>query len=93
MELEPGLPSVLCDLTMVEQVLLNLARNGMQAMDLPELKERVLTLRVRQVPQEQQEPRWVEFSVMDCGVGIPKEVAEQLFTPFSPRAPRAWAWV
>ena len=81
-ELEPGLPSVLCDLTMVEQVLLNLARNGMQAMDLPELRERVLTLRVRQAPQEQQEPRWVEFSVMDCGVGIPKEVAEQLFTPF-----------
>jgi two-component system sensor histidine kinase DctS len=31
---------VLCDVTMVEQVLLNLARNGMQAMDLPELKER-----------------------------------------------------
>jgi two-component system sensor histidine kinase DctS len=31
----PDLPPVLCDVTMVEQVLLNLARNGMQAMDLP----------------------------------------------------------
>ncbi len=28
----PGLPDVLCDRTMVEQVLLNLVRNGMQAM-------------------------------------------------------------
>ena len=81
-ELQPDLPCVLCDLTMVEQVLLNLARNGMQAMDLPEIRERVLTLRVQQAPAELQEQRWVEFSVMDCGVGIPREVAEQLFTPF-----------
>jgi two-component system, LuxR family, sensor histidine kinase DctS len=38
-----------CDRTMVEQVLLNLTRNGIQAMeaDTP-LAERVLTLRVRQ---------------------------------------------
>uniref|UniRef100_UPI00321BAF4E two-component system sensor histidine kinase NtrB n=1 Tax=Chryseobacterium sp. TaxID=1871047 RepID=UPI00321BAF4E len=81
-DLQPGLPSVLCDLTMVEQVLLNLARNGMQAMDLPELKDRVLTLRVQQGPQQPGEQPWVEFSVMDCGSSIPREVAEQLFTPF-----------
>ena len=30
----PDLPEVLCDRTMVEQVLLNLVRNGMQAMDI-----------------------------------------------------------
>ncbi|RYY81160.1 MAG: PAS domain S-box protein, partial [Comamonadaceae bacterium] len=33
--LEPPLPSVMCDRTLVEQVLLNLARNAMQAMDWP----------------------------------------------------------
>ncbi|PIF98385.1 nitrogen regulation protein NR(II) [Comamonas sp. 26] len=81
LELEPELPGVLCDATMVEQVLLNLARNGMQAMDVPCLKDRVLTLRVRR-SSEGDNGRWVEFSVMDCGSGISEEVAELLFTPF-----------
>ena len=81
LELEPELPGVLCDATMVEQVLLNLARNGMQAMDIPGLKDRVLTLRVRR-SSEGDNGRWVEFSVMDRGSGISEEVAELLFTPF-----------
>ena len=81
LELEPELPGVLCDATMVEQVLLNLARNGMQAMDVPGLKDRVLTLRVRR-SSEGDNGRWVEFSVMDRGSGISEEVAELLFTPF-----------
>ena len=81
LELEPELPGVLCDATMVEQVLLNLARNGMQAMDIPGLKNRVLTLRVRR-SSEGDNGRWVEFSVMDRGSGISQEVAELLFTPF-----------
>jgi two-component system sensor histidine kinase DctS len=69
---------VRCDRTMVEQVLLNLARNGIQAMEAgtPEA-ERVLTLRVRQ-----NHPRWVTLSVIDTGAGIPAEVAAKLFTPF-----------
>mgnify|MGYP001546443673 CR=1 FL=1 len=81
LQLEPNLPSVLCDPTMVEQVLLNLARNGMQAMDQPDIKERVLTLDVRR-SSEADGARWVEFSVMDRGAGISEEVAVQLFTPF-----------
>jgi two-component system sensor histidine kinase DctS len=77
--LAPDLPTVLCDRTMVEQVLLNLARNGMQAMDQPEIRRRVLTLEVRRSPAD---ARWIEFSVADIGPGIAPEVAEQLFTPF-----------
>ena len=38
------LPAVQCDHTMVEQVLLNLARNGMQAMESAPLQERLLVL-------------------------------------------------
>jgi two-component system sensor histidine kinase DctS len=77
--LEPDLPTVLCDRTMVEQVLLNLARNGMQAMDRPEIRRRLLQLSVRCAPHD---ARWVEFSVADVGPGIAPEVAQQLFTPF-----------
>ena len=71
-------PRVLADRTMVEQVLLNLTRNGIQAMESSTpLAERVLTLRVRQA-----EGRWVSFSVIDAGPGIAPEVAARLFTPF-----------
>jgi two-component system sensor histidine kinase DctS len=71
-------PRVVCDRTMLEQVLLNLARNGIQAMDpATPLAERVLTLRVRQT-----HPRWVTFSVGDRGAGISPEVAQQIFKPF-----------
>jgi len=80
-ELEAGLPAVVCDRTMVEQVLLNLARNGMQAMDRPECRQRVLVLQVRRAASNAQQG-WLEFSVADCGSGIDPAVAEQLFTPF-----------
>jgi two-component system, LuxR family, sensor histidine kinase DctS len=78
LDLPPRAPRVVCDRTMLEQVLINLTRNGIQAMetDTP-LDERVLTLRVRQ-PHAQ----WVALSVIDRGHGIPSEVAAQLFTPF-----------
>ncbi len=81
---EPGCPDVLCDRTMVEQVLLNLARNGMQAMQAPQeaAADRVLLLRVRPARPTQGAPGWVEFSVADVGQGIAPDVAERLFTPF-----------
>ena len=80
----PDCPAVLCDRTMVEQVLLNLARNGMQAMQhTPTLADqRVLALEVRPLRSERESGRWVEFSVSDVGQGIEPAVAQQLFTPF-----------
>ena len=79
--LEAGLPPVVCDRTMVEQVLLNLARNGMQAMDRPDCRQRLLVLRVRRAASNARQT-WLEFSVADQGSGIDAAVAEQLFTPF-----------
>jgi two-component system sensor histidine kinase DctS len=80
-EVAPDLPDVLCDRTMVEQVLLNLARNAMQAMDQPHLHERVLHIAVRR-GQEGERNKWLEFSVADVGEGITTEVQQQLFNPF-----------
>ncbi len=79
--IEPKLPQVMCDRTMVEQVLLNLARNGMQAMDLPECRDRVLVLQARRAASNADQG-WVEFSVTDVGAGIADDVATQLFNPF-----------
>ena len=74
-------PRVKVDRTMVEQVLLNLARNAIQAMDgATPLADRVLTLRVQRMHEAQ--GRWAVFSVIDAGPGIPAEVAQRLFTPF-----------
>jgi two-component system, LuxR family, sensor histidine kinase DctS len=88
-EVDAACPPVMCDRTMVEQVLLNLSRNGMQAMQsLPEgsaspagAPEKVLVLRV-QPGASNATSRWVEFSVTDFGEGITEAVASQLFTPF-----------
>lgn len=90
-EVDARCPPVRCDRTMVEQVLLNLSRNGMQAMQGPEQAVaagpatgepgRVLTLRIRPVASGGP-ARWVEFAVIDCGEGISPETAKQLFTPF-----------
>ncbi|MDR2332956.1 MAG: PAS domain S-box protein [Burkholderiaceae bacterium] len=79
--IENGMPDVLCDRTMVEQVLLNLARNGMQSMDDPAITQRVLEIRVRPAASNAQS-KWIEFSVSDMGSGISDDVAGRLFTPF-----------
>jgi two-component system, LuxR family, sensor histidine kinase DctS len=88
-QLQAPLPPVLCDRTMVEQVLLNLARNAMQAMDEAHVPEPSLQIAVRAIRRSddrgdggEQRKQWLEFSVTDCGPGIPQDVQEQLFTPF-----------
>ncbi len=78
LDLPTPMARVFCDRAMVEQVLLNLTRNGIQAMQgAPRDGEPVLTLRVRQT-----HPQWVRISISDRGPGIADEVARQLFTPF-----------
>lgn len=92
-EIASDCPPVSCDRTMVEQVLLNLARNGMQAMpdgDPPiRSGQRVLTLSAQPLQASAGSPpapastrTWVAFAVTDHGVGMAPEVAEKLFTPF-----------
>jgi two-component system sensor histidine kinase DctS len=77
-ELGQPVPRVVCDRTMVEQVLLNLARNAIQAMEQgSDPASRVLRIRVRQTHE-----RWVTFYVADAGPGIDRELASRLFTPF-----------
>ena len=67
---------VVCDRTMVEQVLLNLTRNAIQAMEALPAAQRVLQVGARA------EGAWVRLSVTDRGPGIAPEVAQRLFTPF-----------
>jgi two-component system sensor histidine kinase DctS len=78
LDLPRPIPRVVCDRTMLEQVLLNLTRNGLQAMEAQTpLNQRELLIRVRQLS-----PQRVTFSVIDRGTGIAPDVAERLFSPF-----------
>jgi two-component system sensor histidine kinase DctS len=77
-EMPSPAPRVVCDRTMVEQVLLNLTRNGIQAMEHgTDAAQRDLTIRVRQ-----NQAQWVTWAVVDRGPGIAADVAQRLFTPF-----------
>jgi C4-dicarboxylate-specific signal transduction histidine kinase len=76
-EVAPDLPDVYADQIMIEQVLLNLARNGFDAMKNAPEAERVLT--VRAYPGAD---HFVEIAVIDRGHGIAKGGLEQLLQPF-----------
>jgi two-component system sensor kinase FixL len=75
-QLDPGAKLVLVDKVQVQQVLLNLVRNAIEAMqDCP---RRNLIVATRAEPHGDT----VEVSVADTGTGIAPGVAEQLFQPF-----------
>ena len=70
------LPPVLADRVMLEQVLLNLTRNGIEAMaDVPP-ERRILHITAAADAAQ------VAVSVVDNGHGIPPDVAARLFSPF-----------
>ena len=72
-------PRVLADRTMVEQVLLNLSRNGIQAM---EQHTPLAARQLRIAARPEAGGRRVCFEVTDAGAGIAPDVASRLFTPF-----------
>lgn len=76
MHIPSDLPPVLADRVMLEQVLLNLARNGIESMHAVVPERRVL--RIEAAARDGQ----VSVSVIDSGHGIAPEVAERLFSPF-----------
>jgi signal transduction histidine kinase len=76
-ELAPGLPPVQADRIQIEQVLLNLARNGIEAMQqLPDGAERQLAVSGRLEGQE------VLLSVRDTGPGVAADAVPTLFDAF-----------
>jgi len=77
LELEPGLPPVRGDRTQLEQVIINLAINGMQAMATVPDGARVLIMRTQRYQFDR-----VLVAVEDVGVGIRPEDADSLFNAF-----------
>jgi PAS domain S-box-containing protein len=76
-ELAPALPAILGDRVQLQQVIINLVMNGIEAMQSATDRPRELVIRSRQDEKQQ-----VLASVTDCGVGISAENADRLFNPF-----------
>ncbi len=74
-QFNPETDLVLADRVQVQQVLLNLIRNAMDAMESSQTRDLVITI----APMDRSQ---VRISVADSGSGIAPEIAEQLFQPF-----------
>jgi len=77
LELTPGLPLVLADRIQLQQVILNLVINGIEAMQSVTNRPRELVIRTHQ-----DEARHILVTVRDCGVGVAAENADRLFDAF-----------
>jgi PAS domain S-box-containing protein len=76
-ELAPALPTILGDRVQLQQVIINLVMNGIEAMQSVTDRRRELVIRSRQHETQQ-----VLVSVTDCGIGIAAENADRLFNAF-----------
>jgi two-component system sensor kinase FixL len=72
---DPQARFVLADKVQIQQVLLNLIRNAVEAMQDVERRELTLSTRLA-------EPGMIEVMVADTGPGLAPEVAAKLFQPF-----------
>jgi PAS domain S-box-containing protein len=77
MELAPALPMILGDRVQLQQVIINLVMNGIEAMETVTDLPRELVIR-----SGRDEPHRVLASVTDCGVGISAANADRLFNAF-----------
>jgi PAS domain S-box-containing protein len=76
-ELADDLPSVTADRVQLQQVVLNLLRNALDAMSTVNDRPRELLIRT-----ERQEDDHVRLSVKDAGVGFDPQTVDKLFEPF-----------
>jgi two-component system sensor histidine kinase TtrS len=77
LELPESLPLVRGDMIQIEQVILNLARNSLDAMGGDQTGERRLTFRA-----SVREEKIVEVAVEDTGPGLTPDAAQRAFEPF-----------
>ncbi|WP_295007879.1 PAS domain S-box protein [uncultured Dechloromonas sp.] len=76
-DIPEDLPRIVVDRIMIEQVLLNLVKNGIEAMSDVPVERRQLRLLARLVDE-----RMMEVTVSDHGHGLAAEDVEKIFAPF-----------
>ncbi|WP_333572664.1 PAS domain S-box protein [Sphingomonas sp.] len=76
--LDPAARFILADRIQVQQVLVNLLRNAVQALKLVEPDDRQITITSEKLPEQM-----IAITVTDSGPGLPEHVLETLFSRFS----------
>jgi two-component system, LuxR family, sensor kinase FixL len=76
LDLAPGLPIIIADSVQLQQVMLNLIRNAIDAINEKADAPRKVTIRTYHIEDG------IEVEVIDRAHGIPDHVAENLFNPF-----------
>jgi two-component system sensor kinase FixL len=74
LELDRALPPVFVNSVQIQQIILNLARNAIEAMEAVETRDLRIGTRLA--------GDTIEISVADSGPGLAPEIAERLFEPF-----------
>jgi two-component system sensor histidine kinase TtrS len=77
LDMSVGLPPVHVDRVQIEQVILNLVRNGLEAMEGGDAEHRELLVRTSMAGDEA-----LEVAVCDSGVGLSADLVESVFNPF-----------
>jgi signal transduction histidine kinase len=75
--ISPNLPPVLVDEIQIQQVVLNLTRNAIEAIEEAGIASSVVKVRVAGTAEDE-----IAVSVADCGPGIAPDDAEHIFDPF-----------
>ena len=76
------LPPVMADTILIEQVLVNLMKNGAESIAHAERPPAGRSVELRVVPRQVEGMQVVEFVVQDTGKGLATEVLERLFEAF-----------
>ncbi len=76
------LPDVLADRIQIQQVLLNLVHNSIEAIAAADCPVREVVVRVRATPSD-----GVTFVIEDSGPGVPADMIDRLYSPFATTKP------
>ncbi|RYF01129.1 MAG: PAS domain S-box protein [Comamonadaceae bacterium] len=76
------LPQVMADTILIEQVLVNLMKNGAESIEQAQRPPAGRSVELRVVPRNVEGRDVIEFSVHDTGKGLAPEVLEHLFEAF-----------
>lgn len=77
-DIDPQAPEIYADRVQVQQVIVNLLRNSLEAMRSLPRNQRQITIASRKIDKHM-----IQIEVGDSGPGIPDHILEQLFTRFS----------
>ena len=77
LELAPHLPKIVADRVQLQQVIINLVMNGIEAMQLVADRPRELV-----IGSQMDETRHVLVTVRDCGIGFSAKSTDQIFDAF-----------